>query len=100
MNSQKRSVILFLGFVLLIFAHVVCAKDNGKIRLLVVDSYHKGYNWSETINDGFRDAMVKLGYFDDSNQGIEYNKNDYVETSKVIINRLWLDTKRKKAKKR
>jgi len=98
MNSQKRSVIFFLGFVLLIFAHVVYAKDNGKIRLLVVDSYHKGYNWSETINDGFCDAMVKLGYFDDSNQGIEYNKNDYVETSKVIINRLWLDKKRKKSK--
>ncbi|MEW6108173.1 MAG: ABC transporter substrate binding protein [Nitrospirota bacterium] len=71
---------------------------HGKKRLLVVDSYHREYIWSQETNEGICAAMLKFGYFDKKEQIAEYIKNDYVETSKVIIKKLWLDAKRKSNK--
>jgi len=71
---------------------------SGKKRLLVVSSYHGGYTWSQETNEGLTAAMLKFGYFDNNEQAAEYTKNDYVETSKAILKKLWMDTKRKAGK--
>lgn len=73
-------------------------KPAGKIRILVVDSYHREYLWSQYTNEGFCAAMLKFGYFDNQGQADEFTKNDYVETSKVIVRKLWMDAKRKTGK--
>ena len=39
--------------------------------------------------------MYQFGYFDNQYQIAEFTKNDYVETSKAIIKKLWMDSKRK-----
>ncbi|MEW6087193.1 MAG: ABC transporter substrate binding protein [bacterium] len=69
-----------------------------KKKILVVSSYHRDYLWSQDTNAGLCDAMVKFGYFDNKEQAEEYTKNDYVETSRAIVRKLWMDTKRKKSK--
>jgi putative ABC transport system substrate-binding protein len=69
-----------------------------KKRILVVSSYHREYRWSQETHQGFCDAMLKYGYFDSKNQVKKYTKNDYVETKKAIVKKMWMDTKRKKGK--
>ncbi len=68
---------------------------SAKKKILVVDSYHREYLWSQYTNDGFCAAMLKFGYFDNKEQAAEYIKNDYIETSRVTVKRLWMDAKRK-----
>ncbi len=42
--------------------------------------------------------MRLFGYFDNKDQIAEYTKNDYVETSKTIVKKLFMDAKRKNNK--
>jgi ABC-type uncharacterized transport system substrate-binding protein len=74
------------------------AKATGKKKLLVVSSYNREYIWTQETNKGFCDALLKFGYFDNRDQVSEYIKNDFVETSSVILKKLWMDTKRKRSK--
>ncbi len=69
-----------------------------KKRFMVVSSYHPEYQWSQETNNGFCTAMLKYGYFDSKEQAVELTENDAVETSKAIVKKLWMDTKRKKEK--
>lgn len=73
-------------------------KPAGKIRILVVSSYHREYVWSQDTHRGFCAAMLKLGYFDNDNQAAEFTRNDTVETSRIIVKKLWMDAKRKSTK--
>ena len=66
-----------------------------KKKILVVDSYHQEYLWSQDTNEGFCAAMLKYGYFDTKEQATEYTENDYVETSKAVVKKHWMDSKRK-----
>ncbi len=72
--------------------------ETEKKRIIVVDSYHREYLWSQDTQEGLCAAMLKFGYLDSKKQADEFTKKDYVETSKTIIKKLWMDTKRKKAK--
>jgi len=67
-------------------------------KIMVVDSYHEGFFGSAETSKGFCAAMYKLGYFDNRDQIAEYMKDGYVETSRAIIKKLWMDTKRKTKK--
>jgi ABC-type uncharacterized transport system substrate-binding protein len=69
-----------------------------KKRLLVVSSYNREYIWTQETHRGFCDALLTYGYFDNKVQVAEFTKNDSIETSKVIIKKLWMDTKRKNSK--
>lgn len=73
-------------------------EEKRKKRILVIDSYHKEYAWSQACNEGFCDAMRKLGFIDDERQIRQYNADDYIETSTAILKKIWMDTKRKKNK--
>jgi len=72
--------------------------DPSKVRILVVSSYHREYSWSQDTNAGLCDAMLKVGYFDSRDQAAEYTKHDAVESSRAIVKKLWMDTKRKSSK--
>jgi ABC-type uncharacterized transport system substrate-binding protein len=78
------------------FAESKTASDKKKI--LVISSYHREYAWTQETNEGLCAAMLKLGYLDNQAQAEEYTKKDYVESSRIILKKLWMDTKRKKSK--
>ncbi len=73
-------------------------KETVKKRIFVVSSYNREYAWSQETNQGFCDAMLKFGYFDDAVQAGDLTKNDGVETATSVIKKMWMDTKRKKSK--
>ncbi len=73
-------------------------RDQQKKRFFVVSSYHKEYNWSVETNKGFCDAMLRHGYLDDEIQAGEFTRNDSVETSRAVIKKMWMDSKRRKSK--
>jgi ABC-type uncharacterized transport system substrate-binding protein len=103
MKIGKVIVMLLLGFCLASVGHGASKNTNpkskpDKTRILVVSSYHPEYRWSQETHQGFCAAMLKYGYFDNKKQVEKYTKNDYIETKKVIVKKLWMDTKRKKGK--
>lgn len=90
--------ILFSGLSLFSISYGATKEPPGKKKILVVDSYHKEYLWSQHTHEGFCAGMLKFGYFDDKEQAAEYTKNDSVETSRAVVKRLWMDAKRKSSK--
>ena len=70
-----------------------------KKRIFVVSSYHKNYLWSESTARGLVDAMLDYGYLDDHQQAAALAANDVVESSRAIIHRDWMDTKRKNSRR-
>lgn len=80
------------------YGHGSSEKKTGKKKILVISSYHKEYLWSQESNKGFCEAMLKYGYFDSQDQATKYTRNNFVETSKVIIKKVWMDAKRKSSK--
>jgi putative ABC transport system substrate-binding protein len=89
------AVLLVLCLASAVFAGRGPAK---KKRILVVDSYHRGYLWTQETSKGFCAALLKFGYFDDQDQIAEYTEHDHAETSRAVIQRLWMDAKRKNSK--
>ena len=91
-------LILFTGLCLASVGYGASKKATEKKRLLVVSSYHRAYPWSQETNEGFCEALLKYGYLDDKSQIVEYTRHDYVESSRAVIKKLWMDTKRKGSK--
>ncbi len=104
-KTDKHTSVTLAGLLILMmlvsvasesFAAVKTATDKKKI--LVISSYHREYAWTQETNEGLCAALLKYGYLDNKTQAEEYTKNDYVESSKIIMKKLWMDTKRKKKK--
>ena len=66
-----------------------------KKRIFVVSSYHKGYLWSESTQAGLSAAMLDYGYLDDESQVKAFARKDAVESSKAVVKKAWMDTKRR-----
>lgn len=98
MNGGKVLLALFLGLSLTTAVPAAPAKGQAKKRILLVSSYHPEHLWSQETNEGFCAALLKYGYFDNRDQIAEYRANDYVETSRAVIKKLWMDSKRKTTK--
>ena len=85
---------------LLVAAFAVCLASSvgaaaEKKRIFVVSSYHKEYLWSQSNQEGLSAAMRKYGYLDNERQIEAFARNDYVESSKAIVKRDWMNTKRR-----
>lgn len=93
-----KRIILFFAVVLPLMIPAAGAAEPAKKRIVVVSSYHREYRWSAETNEGLCAALLKFGYFDSREQAAEYTKNDAVETSKMVLKKLWLDAKRKGGK--
>lgn len=78
---------------LLVFSSVLGAQK--KRRIFVVSSYHKDYLWSQLTQKGLTEAMINFGYLDNNDQAELFTETDFVESSKVVIKKAWMDTKRK-----
>lgn len=98
MKTKKIFIAICIGFFLASAGYGASSTAPKKKKILVVSSYHKEYIWTRETNEGFCAAMLKFGYFDNKDQIATYTKNNYVETSKVIIKKLWMDTKRQSRK--
>ncbi len=81
--------------VLLICVSTIGYADTEKKRLFVVSSYHKEYLWSQSTQQGLTAAMLDYGYLDNRQQIEEFTLSDQVESSKAIIKKAWMNTKRK-----
>lgn len=90
--------VLLCGVSLAQAGPAVSAKAPAKKKIMAVSSYHREYLWSRETHKGFCDAMLKYGYFETQEQIDEYGKNDFVETAKVIVRKVWMDAKRKKSR--
>jgi ABC-type uncharacterized transport system substrate-binding protein len=74
-------------------AHGAPAKDE-KRRILVVSSYHKEYLWSQSTQQGLIASLLKYRYLDTPQQADAFTRMDYVESSKAVLQKVWMDTKR------
>ncbi len=98
MKLWRFLFVFFIGLCLTPLSYGAPAKNTVKKRLLVVDSYHREYLGSQHINEGFCEAMIRFGYFANKKQAEEYTKKDYIETSTSVIQKVWMDSKRKNSK--
>jgi ABC-type uncharacterized transport system substrate-binding protein len=64
---------------------------------VVVSSYDKSYIWSKSTQGGVNAAMRKFGYFTNDQQARQLVETDFVETEKVVVRKMWMDTKRRDA---
>lgn len=98
-RNSPRGNTMRLWIVLVVLFHGFCCVSDSYgsplKRILVVSSYHREYPWSQETHNGFCAAMLKLGYFDNKNQMSRYSDSDYVETSRAVIKKLWMDSKRR-----
>ena len=78
------------------FGENVFAGD--KTRLMLVDSYHGEFLWSQYTNRGFCDGLLKFGYLDNEAQVMRCFQQGEAESSTTIVKRIWMDTKRKSSK--
>ena len=84
--------------ILLVCFSTIAYSDTEKKRLFVVSSYHKEYLWSQSTQQGLTQAMLDYGYLDDRQQIEEFTRNDQIESSKAIIQKVWMNTKRKNSR--
>ncbi|MFA6147912.1 MAG: ABC transporter substrate binding protein [bacterium] len=93
MRIWKSIVVLFAVFGLAWGAHGAPKKTSQR-RILVVSSYQKDVLWSQETNKGLCAALLKFRYFENSAQAEEFTNKDYIETPRVVIKKMWMDTKR------
>ena len=84
-------VILFSSF----FAVQAVHGASKQARIFVVDSYHREYLWSQDTHAGVCAALLEFGFLDDKNQVKKYTENDYIESAKAVVRKVWMDSKRK-----
>ena len=90
-------ILLFL-VISFCFVSVIFGQKSEKTRIFIVSSYDRDYLWSQDTNEGVCAALLEFGYFDNKNQIKEFTEKDYVETSKAVVKKSWMDTKRKSSK--
>lgn len=97
MRTTRVLIGLTLGICVCLTALAAAGQKN-KARIFIVSSYHQEYLWSQATNEGVCKGLLEFGYLDNESQIGEFTKNDYVESSKAIIKKAWMDTKRKSGK--
>lgn len=64
-------------------------------RIFIVSSYDRDYLWSQSTQRGVNAAMRKYGYLDDDAQAKRLADTDSVNTPKVVVKKMWMNTKKK-----
>jgi ABC-type uncharacterized transport system substrate-binding protein len=98
MRIGEAVVVLLVVFGLACVAYGAQKKKPVQRRVLVVSSYQRDVAWSRETNEGLCAAMLKFRYLENRGQAEEFTKSDYVETPRVVLKKLWMDTKRKGSK--
>jgi len=66
-------------------------------RIFIVSSYDNSYIWSRSTQSGVNAAMRKAGYLENDQQARRLLESDFVETRKVVVRKVWMNTKRRNA---
>lgn len=74
------------------------AAESTKKRIFVVSSYHQEYLWSQSTQEGLVQAMLDYGYLDDAGQGADFTREHRVESSRAVVRKAWMDTKRRRSR--
>lgn len=74
------------------------AQTAEKKKILVVSSYNKEYLWSQSTQKGLVASLLKYRYLDSAQQGDTFTNSDFVESSKAVLRKEWMDTKRANSK--
>lgn len=96
--SRRTLVAAGLGTAAAVVAPAVWAAtpaSSSKKRIFIVSSYHRAYLWSQSTQKGVNAAMRAGGYLDNDAQALQLVQTDQVESSKAVIRKDWMDTKRK-----
>lgn len=92
-SASLYTVIFLLGSVLV--SHPVVADNHAeKYKIMIVSSYHREYLWSQSTHNGVMAAMLKYGYLDNKQQINKFTEQDKIESSRVILRKTWMDSKR------
>lgn len=91
MKTLKVLAVLFLS----LYMTQVADGASKKARIFVVSSYHREYLWSQDTHAGVCAALIDFDFLGDERQVKEYTENDYVESSKAVVRKVWMDSKRK-----
>jgi len=92
--TMRKSGALVVMLLTLFTAQIVQGAST-KARIFVVDSYHREYLWSQDTHAGVCAALLEFGFLDDQKQLKKYTENDYVESARAVVKKVWMDTKRK-----
>jgi ABC-type uncharacterized transport system substrate-binding protein len=66
-----------------------------KKRIFIVSSYDREYLWSRSTQRGVNAAMLQHGYLDREEQGLRLLEKDAVESTRAVVQKTWMDTKRR-----
>ncbi len=91
--------ILFLLTALTATSAEQTPSKDGKWRIAVVSSYHREYLWSQDTNSGLLAGFIETKMLDSKAQAEQYTEKDCVESSRAIIRKFWMDTKRRSSTK-
>ena len=90
---------LCIPAILFFLFSVAPAEATGlRTRIFIVDSYNPEYLWSQDTAAGVGKALIDFQFLDNTRQVDELNTRFSVESSKSVIKKAWMDTKRKNSK--
>ena len=90
----SRAILLLL-LVLLLAPRLQAQDKPGPKRIFIVSSYDRAYIWSKSTQQGVNAAMRKYGYLTTDQQAREFLRTDRLQTDKVVLRKMWMDTKRR-----
>jgi ABC-type uncharacterized transport system substrate-binding protein len=96
-KRSRRSIVVQLvaaGMLAGATGHVQSNTPTRK-RIFIVDSYDRGYIWSQSTQKGVNAAMRKYGYLDNEQQAAQLVRQDAVDSSRAVIRKEWMNSKRK-----
>lgn len=92
---MKIQIILASLFALLIFLSP--SAYSAPTKIAIVSSYHPEFLWTSETNEGVLQALREHNHFNSKQEELEYTKNDFLQTEKIILQKWWMDSKRKSA---
>jgi len=93
-RALSRAILLLL-LVLLLAPRLQAQDKPGPKRIFIVSSYDRAYIWSKSTQQGVNAAMRKYGYLTTDQQAREFLRTDRLQTDKVVLRKMWMDTKRR-----
>lgn len=84
-----------ISLILYFFLSALAWGADNKKRIFIVSSYDRSYLWSQSTHNGVTEAMLKYGYLDNEQQIEDFTQRDQVTSSRMVVKKAWMDTKRK-----
>ena len=89
-----QAAIIWIGLLLPALTAPAGAQ-TGKAKIFVVSSYHREYLWSQDTQRGLGAGLLEVGFLEHAQQADEFTRTDRVESSACVVEKVWMDTKRK-----